>query len=57
MTCCTHRCNQGCACTARRRLVNITRALTGYAVVLGLLMCAAMAGASWLALAVPQGGA
>lgn len=57
MTCCTHRCNQGRTCTARRRLVNLTRALTGYAVVLGFLMCAAMAGASWLALAVPQGGA
>lgn len=43
MTCCTHRCNQGRACTARRRLINVTRA--------------AMAAASWLALAVPHGGA
>lgn len=57
MTCCNHRCNQGRACTARRRLINITRALTGYAVVLGFFMCAAMAGASWLALAMPHGGA
>ena len=57
MTCCTHRCNQGRACTARRRLVNLTRALTGYAGVLGFLMCAAIAAASWLTLAVPQGGA
>lgn len=57
MTCCNHRCNQGRACTARRRLVNITRALTGYAVFLGFLMCAAIAAASWLALAVPHGGA
>lgn len=57
MTCCTHRCNQGRACIARRRLISFTRALTGYAVFLGFLMCAAMAAASWLALAVPHGGA
>ena len=57
MTCCTHRCNQGRACTASRRLVNVTRALVGYGVVVGFLMCAAMAAASWLALAVPHGGA
>lgn len=57
MTCCNHRCNQGRACTARRRLVNVARVLTGYGIFLGLLMCAAMAAASWLALAVPHGGA
>lgn len=27
MTCCTHRCNQGRACIARRRLISFTRAL------------------------------
>lgn len=57
MTCCTHRCNQGRACIARRRLISFTRALVGYGVFLGFLVCAAMAAASWLALAVPHGGA
>lgn len=57
MTCCTHRCNQGRACIARRRLVNITRAMVGYGVFLGFLLCAAMAVASWLALIAPHGGA
>ena len=44
-------------CTARRRLVNVTRAVAGYGVILGFLLCTAMAAASWLALAVPHGGA
>ena len=57
MSCCTHRCNQGRACIARRRLVNITRALVGYGVFLGLLLCAVMAASSWLAVAFPHGGA
>ena len=57
MTCCNHRCNQGRSCLARCRLVNISRALVGYGVFLAFLMCAAMAAASWLALAVPHGGA
>ena len=55
MSCCTHRCNQGRACIARRRLVNVTRALVGYGVFLGLLLCAVMAASSWLAVAFPHG--
>lgn len=50
MTCCNHRCNQGRACTARRRLVNVTRALIGYAIVIGCLMSAAASVAIWLSL-------
>lgn len=57
MSCCTHRCNQGRACIARRRLVNVTRALVGYGVFLGLLLCAVVAVSSWLAVAFPHGGA
>ena len=57
MSCCNHRCNQGRACIARRRLVNVTRALVGYGIFLGFLLCAVMAAGSWLSVVFPHGGA
>lgn len=56
-------CNHGRDCPARnstdsspaRRARNLAAAMAGYALVMALLMCAAMAAASWLSLAVPGG--
>ena len=50
MSCCKFRCNQGKACDARRRLVNVARSLVGYAIVIGCLMSAAASVAVWLSL-------
>lgn len=49
MTCCTHRCNRGRDCPARRRVTNLARALAGYAVTIFCLMSAASSLAIWLA--------
>lgn len=49
MTCCNKDCNQGRDCPARRRVVNLSRALAGYGVLLLCLMSAASAVAIWVA--------
>lgn len=59
--CNNYGCNQGRDCPARKnqatakRARNLASALAGYGLVLALLMCVAMAAASWLAWTAPGG--